>query len=121
MSKTNFRDLKVYQEAKQLAVEIYKLTSNGSINKDYGLKDQIQRSAVSIPSNIAEGNERETDKEFVRFLYISKGSLAELITQLEIAYEIGYITENEISNLLDKCNKIGGMLGALIKYRSKYF
>ena len=53
MSKTNFRDLKVYQESKQLAVEIYKLTNNEDLKKDYGLKDQIQRSAVSIPSNIA--------------------------------------------------------------------
>ena len=119
MSKTNFKDLKVYQEAKQLAVEIYKITNNGKITKDYGLKDQIQRSAVSIPSSIAEGNERESDKEFVRFLYISKGSLAELVTQVEIAYEVGYITEDEQAAIQDKCNKIGGMLGALIKYRSK--
>lgn len=116
MSKSNFKELKVWQEAKQLAVEIYKLTNNEELNKDYGLKDQIQRSAVSIASNVAEGCERDSDKEFIRFLNISKGSLAELITQLEIAYEVGYITKAELLNCEDKCSNIGGMLGALIKY-----
>ena len=119
MSKTNFKDLKVYKEAKTLAVEIYKLTDKIGFKKDYGLRDQIQRSAVSIPSNIAEGCERETDKEFIRFLYIAKGSLAELITQLEIAQEVGYITKTELKTQIEKCNKIGGMLGALIRTLSK--
>lgn len=120
MSKTNFRQLKVYKEAKQLAVDIYKLTNNyEKLKKDYGLKDQIQRSAVSIPSNIAEGNERATDKEFIRFLYIAKGSLGELITQLDIAKEIGYISENEFKDKITKCDKIGGMLGALIRTITK--
>ncbi len=116
MSKTNFKDLKVYKEAKTLAVEIYKLTDKAGFKKDYGLRDQIQRSAVSIPSNIAEGCERETDKEFIRYLYIAKGSLGELITQLDIAKEIGYIGNDDFESQTEKCNKIGGMLGALIKY-----
>lgn len=119
MSKTNFRDLKVYQESKQLAVEIYKLTNNEDLKKDYGLKDQIQRSAVSIPSNIAEGCERGSDKEFIRFLNIAKGSLAELITQLEIAYEIGYLSKTELLYYDEKHRIISGMIGALIKYLQK--
>lgn len=119
MSKSNFKELKVWQESKQLAVEIYKLTNNEAFKKDYGLKDQIQRSAVSIASNIAEGCERDSDKEFIRFLNISKGSLAELITQLEIAYEVGYVTKAELEENESKMNAIAGMLGALIKYRSR--
>ena len=80
-----FEELKVWQKAKDLAVLIYKITSDGKLSKDFGLRDQIRRSAVSIASNIAEGDERETDKESVRFFYIAKGSLAELRTQLMIA------------------------------------
>lgn len=119
VSKSNFKELKVWQESKQLAVEIYKLTNNETFNKNYGLKDQIQRSAVSIASNIAEGSERDTDKEFIRFLYIAKGSLAELITQLEIAYEIGYIAKDELQNQEEKCNSIARKIGALIRTISK--
>ncbi|MCP5007712.1 MAG: four helix bundle protein [Planctomycetes bacterium] len=70
MSGKGFRDLIVWQKAKDLAVFIYKNTDSGNINKDYGLRDQIRRAAISIPSNIAEGDERETDKEAVRFFYI---------------------------------------------------
>lgn len=118
MSKSNFKELKVWQESKQLAVEIYRLTNNETFRKDFGLKDQIQRSAVSIASNIAEGCERDSDKEFIRFLNISKGSLAELITQIGIAYEVGYITKTQLLNTEDKCSNIGRMLGGLIKYLS---
>ncbi len=86
----NFQELRVWQLAKELAVRIYKLTQTLSFSKDFGLKDQIQRSAVSVPSNIAEGDELETDKQSIRHFYIAKGSSAELLTQLIIAEEIGY-------------------------------
>jgi four helix bundle protein len=76
----SFRELRVWQEAKKLAVEIHKRTASGSLSKDFGLKDQMQRAVVSIASNISEGFERKSDAEFIRFLYISKGSLSELIT-----------------------------------------
>src|SRR6266498_6100970 len=91
MSRGGFRSLVVWQKSRDLAVAIYKLTNDGLIARDFGLVDQMRRSAVSVPSNIAEGDERETDKEAVRFLYVAKGSLAELMTQLEIAYLVGYI------------------------------
>ncbi|SHI53003.1 four helix bundle protein [Lutispora thermophila] len=71
MSKS-FKDLKVWQDAKQLAVEIYNVTNDDTFNKNYSLRDQIQRSVVSVASNIAEGCERDSDKEFVRFLNIAK-------------------------------------------------
>lgn len=115
---TGFRNLKVWQESKQLAVDIYKLTESGKLQKDFSLRDQIRRSAVSIPSNIAEGDERSTDKEAVRFFYIAKGSLAELRTQLEIASDIGYLAEDEYLSLDKQCQQIGRMLGSLIKARS---
>jgi len=118
MSK-NFKDLKVWQDAKQLAVEIYKAMDNETFNKNYGLRDQIQRSAVSIASNIAEGCERDSDKDFIRFLNIAKGSLAELITQLEIAHEVGYLTKSQLLYYEEKYNEVSAMIGALIKYLRK--
>jgi four helix bundle protein len=80
MGKEGFRGLVVWQKAKKLAVRIYKISNEGLLGKDFGFRDQIRRSAVSIPSNIAEGDERGTDKESIRFFYIAKGSLAELRT-----------------------------------------
>jgi len=89
-----FQELKVWQLGKELAVAIYKITNEKKFKADFGLTDQIRRAAVSIPSNIAEGDERGSNKDAVRFLYIAKGSLAELRTQrtqLIIANEIVYI------------------------------
>jgi four helix bundle protein len=113
-----FRDLKVWQEGKRLAVKIYKITNVAPFNRDFGLRDQIRSAAVSIPSNIAEGDERSTNKEAVKFFYIAKGSLAELQTQLEIAYEIGYIGREVLDELEAACSSLGKMLGSLIKVRS---
>ena len=85
MKITRFEGLECWQEATSLAIDIYKITSEGDFGKDYGLRDQLRRAAVSIASNIAEGKERETPSEFIRFLYIAKGSTGELKTQLYIA------------------------------------
>lgn len=115
-----FRELNVWQQAKALAVEIYKLTQGASFSRDFGLRDQIRRAAVSIPSNIAEGDERGSNRDAVRFLYIAKGSLAELQTQLEIAHEIGYLELAVLEDLNGKCAAIGKMLGSLIKVRSSH-
>ena len=113
-----FEDLQVWQKAKDLAVLIYKITSEGKIAKDFSLRDQMRRSAVSIPSNIAEGDERDTDKESVRFFYISKGSLAELRTQIRIALEVGFSDKDEFAKIELDCSEIGKMLGGLIKHRT---
>jgi four helix bundle protein len=72
MAYQSFRELRVWQEAKMLAVEIYKLTASGNLSKDFGLKDQMQRAAVSIASNISEGYERKSDAEFIKFLVTSQ-------------------------------------------------
>ena len=114
----NFQKLRVWQLAKELAVKIYKLTQKKEFSKDFGLKDQIQRSAVSIPSNIAEGDELETDKQSVRFFYIAKASSAELLTQILIGNEIGYIDNTEAEQLIDCCKVISVMLTKLIRARS---
>jgi four helix bundle protein len=114
-----FKDLKVWQKSKELAVLIYKITKEKDFIQDFGFKDQIRRAAISIPSNIAEGDERGTNKEAIRFFYIAKGSLAELQTQIEIAFEIGYLREKNMKELYDRTQMIGRMLGSLIKARSK--
>ena len=115
----NFQKLHVWQLTKELAVKIYKLTQKPTSSKDFGLKDQIQRSAVSIPSNIAEGDNLDTDKQSVRHFFIARGSTAELRTQLIISMEIGYITSQEFELFDADCDKISAMLTTLIKHRMK--
>jgi four helix bundle protein len=119
MGKGGFKSLKIWQKSKDLAVYIYRITNNGIFNKDYGLRDQIRRAAVSIASNIAEGDERDTDKEAVRYFYIAKGSYAEVLTQATIAYEIGYIEQATFTETELKCIEISSMLSKLISVRSK--
>jgi four helix bundle protein len=118
MGSEGFRDLKVWQKGKNLAVAIYRLTSNSPLAKDFGLSDQLRRAAVSIPSNIAEGDERDTNRDSIRFLYIAKSSLAEVRTQLEIAREVGLLPQSDHDLIEKECAEIGRMLGALIKARS---
>lgn len=115
----DFTNLRVWQEAKNLAVLIYKITEKDPISKDFSFKDQIRRSATSIPSNIAEGNDRETYKEFIRFLYIAKGSTAELLNQVMIGKEIGYFSD-DFDELNERCMKISKMIGSLIKTIKRY-
>jgi four helix bundle protein len=117
MSRKGFKDLVVWQKAKELAVVVYKLSGDGKLGSDFGLRDQIRRSVVSIASNLAEGDERGTDKESVRFFYIAKGSLAELRTQIQIAYEIGYLEKQLYKSIETKCEELGKMIGKLIKSR----
>ena len=90
------------------------MTRGGDFGSDYGLKDQIQRAAVSICSNIAEGFERRGNKEFINFLWIAKGSAAEVCSQLHNAKDIGYITDEQFQSIYDSAKKIGGMLFNLI-------
>jgi four helix bundle protein len=115
MSVTRFEDLECWKRAKSLAVEIYKISNSGKFNQDFGLKDQVRRAAVSIASNIAEGKERETVAEFIRYLYVAKGSAGELKTQLLIAQDIGYVDQECSSDLRMKVENLSAMIGALIK------
>jgi len=115
---SGFKDLKVWQRSKKLAVLVYRLTQKGPFTRDFGFRDQIRRSAISVPSNIAEGDERGSNKDAIRFFYFAKGSLAEIRTQLEIANEIEYIDNSVFNELEEICIVIGKMLGSLIKARS---
>jgi four helix bundle protein len=118
MGTRGFKDLIVWQNAKELAVTIYRITSENKVfERDFGLRDQMRRSSVSIASNIAEGDERDTDKESVRFFYIAKGSLGELRTQIEIAYSIEYLTTDVFEALDSNCKQLGKMIGRLIQVR----
>jgi four helix bundle protein len=107
------KDLDVWKESMKLAKQMYILTTNFPKEETYGLISQIRRSAVSIPSNIAEGAARNSNKEFIQFLYISLGSISELETQLLISQEIGII---EYSSFEESIEHIRKMLLGLIKY-----
>ena len=115
----DFRNLKVWQEAKDIAIQIYRLTNKDKFIKDFSLKDQLRRAAVSIASNIAEGDERLTNKEAIRFFYIANGSIAEVITQLSIAFEIGYIEKAEYEELIIRLENLSKMIKTLINYRTQ--
>ena len=110
----SFENLDVWKCAIELCVKVYELMKNC---KDYGLTNQMQRSAVSVPSNIAEGSERQSNKEYVQFLYIAKGSCAELKTQLYIAYRLNYIITEDYDILVKEIDIISKMLYKLIQYR----
>ena len=115
----NFHKLRVWQKAKDLAVLIYKESQEGKLATDFGLRDQIRRAAVSVASNIAEGDELGSDKQAVKFFYIAKGSAAELLTQAIIAFEIGYIKSDKYQFIEKESKAISGMLTRLILARSK--
>ena len=119
MDNTNkaksFEDLEVWREGCDLAVEVYRLTRSGKLNKDFGLRDQMTRAAVSIPSNVAEGKERETVAELTRYLYIAKGSSGELRTQLHIAHRIGYLDNVTSYDLYERTKILSRKLGSFIK------
>ena len=109
-----FEEINAWQNARVLVREVYAMTGCGDFCKDYGLKDQIQRAAVSICSNIAEGFERRGNKEFINFLWIAKGSAAEVCSQLYNAKDLGYITDERFKSMYDSAKQIGGMLFNLI-------
>ena len=118
MVKVNsFEDLEVWKRAVELTIKVYEIIHSC---KDYGLKDQMQRASVSIASNIAEGYDRQTNKEFVQFLYIAKGSCAELQTQLYISCRLKYISITHHETLNKEVNTISKMLYKLIQYRKSH-
>ncbi len=118
MKKTiqNFEDLNVWQRARELVKLIYELTKEKIFSRDYSLVDQIRRSSISVLSNVAEGFERGSNKEFIQFLYIAKGSCGEVRSQLYVALDQRYISEEDFSNCKEFCMKISGMIGNLINY-----
>jgi four helix bundle protein len=115
-----FEDLAVWQEARQIVAVIYAVSKQRGFNQDFGLRDQIRRAAVSTMSNIAEGFERGTRKEFVQFLNIAKGSNGEVRSQLHIALGQKYISEKEFSALGEATALLSRKLSAFIRYLESY-
>jgi len=113
----DFNKLIVWQNARKIAVDVYRLTSEGRLRNDFGFRDQIQRAAVSIPVNIAEGEQLGSDKQSVRHLLIARGSSAELMTLLSIGEEIGHIPAESAQNLIGDCRYLSISLTKLIKTR----
>ncbi len=109
-----FEDLEVYKKSFNLTVKIYKLTNTKSF--DYNIKNQIQRAALSITLNIAEGFELQSNKQFVRFLYISKGSSGEVRSLLKICEELKLLESNEIEQLINESEDISKQLSKFISY-----
>ncbi|MDQ7916323.1 four helix bundle protein [Mesonia sp. MT50] len=117
---SSFEEIDSWKKARELNKEIYQLTSKAnSFSKDFALRDQIRRSSISISSNIAEGFERETNKEFIRFLYIAKASAGEFRSQLYLAYDLKYVDEEQFEMLNIKVTEISKMISGLISYLSK--
>lgn len=110
-----FKELEVWQRSVKLSVDIYQLTKNYPDTEKYGLVSQLNRSAVSIPSNIAEGAGRNSNGEFKQFLGISTGSLFELETQLIISKQVGIISDTELNTLAEKISTIIKMIAGLKK------
>ena len=110
----NYRELVVWKRSMELVVEAYKLTKYLPKEETYALSDQIRRAAVSVPSNIAEGNGRASTKDYARFLSMARGSKYELETQLLICVKLSYLTEEQISKAMSLSEEIGRMLNALI-------
>ena len=119
MAVRNFEDLNVWKQARQLTQEVYRLTKTEQFLKDFGLRDQIRRAAISVMSNIAEGFERGGNQEFVQFLYVAKASCGEVRSQLYVALDQGYTTANDSEKLLQLFMRLSGMLSNLISYLRK--
>ena len=111
----DFRDLDVWKVGKEIAVEVYEISKNFPKEELYGLVTQMRRASVSIPSNVAEGFNRQHNKEYRQFLYIALGSCAELETQLEVSCDLGFLTSVVRDQFLKKLNYESRMLQNLIK------
>ncbi|NQT72856.1 MAG: four helix bundle protein [Chloroflexi bacterium] len=113
MSLQSYQDLEVWQKAMDLVMDCYQSTEGFPKSETYGLSSQLQRAAVSVPANIAEGRSRQHKKEFVQHISIAYGSLAELETLIRIAERLDYLDMNRSENILDKTAEIGRMLNGL--------
>ena len=116
MPVKDFEGLEIWKEARRLTCEIYDLSKTPMFSKDFGLRNQMQRAAVSIMSNIAEGFERGGNQEFGQFLYVAKGSCGEVRSQLYVAVDQGYVSAKESEELMNSLKRLSSMIGSLINY-----
>jgi four helix bundle protein len=112
-----FEDIVAWQVARKLTREIYRISNEGQLAKDYGLRDQVRRAAVSVMANIAEGFERDGAREFLQFLAIAKGSVGEVRSHLYVALDQGYVhDEHEWNHVMRLANETARMIHGLMRY-----
>ncbi|MEM1116692.1 MAG: four helix bundle protein [Bacteroidota bacterium] len=111
-----FEDIEAWQLGRELTRRVYEVTRCDPFSRDFGLRDQIQRASISITSNIAEGFERQSEREFARFLFIAKGSAGEVRSQLYAALDLGYVGRETFDDLYNLATRTSRKLGALIRY-----
>ncbi|MCC6825783.1 MAG: four helix bundle protein [Acidobacteria bacterium] len=117
MAKFNsFEEINAWKRAFEVTMDVYRISSNGSFSKDFGLKDQIRRASVSIMANIAEGHGRRTNSEFANFLSVARGSAAEVQSHLHIARGLGYIDDTEFRTNYEDLSEVSKMCLALARY-----
>jgi len=114
-----FEDIKAWQKARDLAKQVYDMTCQGNFATDHALKDQIRRASVSVMSNIAEGYARQTDKEFVQFLHIALGSVAEVQSQLYVARDMDYVSNGQFGQAYELTSETARLISGFIKYLRK--
>ena len=114
-----FEEIEAWQKARELTRDIYRITNQGSFARDFGLRDQIRRAAVSTMSNIAEGFGRGGNREFIQFLSTAKGSASEVQAQLYVALDAEYITTEQFRQLYDLAQSSGKLIGGFIRYLQK--
>ncbi len=112
----NFEDLEMWKAGCRLTTSVYKMTEIASLKKEWALIDQMKRSALSIPSNIAEGFERGSDRDFVKFLWIAKGSAGELRTQLYVAAKLGKVAQKDVKRLIEESRAVSKQISKFITY-----
>jgi four helix bundle protein len=118
MNDKSYKDLEVWKESMALAAEVYQLTEGFPKSQLYSLTQQIQRAAVSVPSNIAEGHGRKKDGEFIYHLRVARGSACELETQLLLAQRLHYLDDDQVGRLNERLQTVGRLLNGLLRYLS---
>lgn len=116
MRINRFEDLQIWKLSLKITKDIYDITSKKDFSKDFGLRDQIRRSIISVSSNVVEGFEKNNNNEFIRFLKMSKGSVGEVRSQLHIALVVGYITQKEFDFLYQELEVLSKQIGGFIVY-----
>lgn len=111
-----FGDIEAWKKARELSRAIYAMTGDGAFARDFGLRDQIRRAAVSVMSNIAEGFDRGGNREFIQFLYIAKGSAAEVQAQLYVAFDAGYLKQEHFQQSYELAGDTSRLIGGFIRY-----
>ena len=111
-----FEDIEAWKKARELIRSVYQITATGEFGRDFCLRDQIRRAAVSVLSNIAEGFERDGNKEFLQFLSLAKGSCGEVRAQLYVAFDQAYIKDSQFQELFDQTMQVSRLIAGLIKY-----